>query len=150
MERFVKVLCVMLLPLLMFFSCKSNDEGSSSVKSSLVGAWKTSIDSSPWKSIKINPNGKMRYGYVTKAALEKYTYNSETGTYIYSWDNCSVEYDPSDNAFWTYNETTQTISMYREDGYYSFTYKVTMSDDKNSWVGVDAKGKTYTFIRIEE
>lgn len=40
--------------------------------------------------------------------------------------------------------------MYTESGYYSYSFKVTMNDDKNSWVGIDTKGITYTFKRINE
>ena len=148
------LLCILIVTSIgIFNSCSSDDSESSSIKSSLVGAWKTSMG---WKTIKINPNGSMKYDYLTKEQLKKYNYNKETGMYWYRWtdnDGCGygIEYDPSDNAHWAFDETTQTISMYRDDGYYSYTYKVTMNDDKKSWVGIDiSTNRTYTFTRIDE
>lgn len=139
-----------------FSSCSNDDTKESSVKSSLIGAWTTSIDNSNWKTIKINSGGKMIYDYLTKANLEKYTYNPKSGTYYYTWidkdgNSYGIVYDPRDNANWTFDEDTQTILMYTENGYYSYKYKVIMNEDKNSWVGIDeANNRTYTFTRINE
>ena len=102
------------------------------------------------RSIYIAPNGNLKYNYVTKEDLKKYTYDDKTNTYHYSSDGYGWTYDPNYNAHWAFDETTNSISMYRDDGYYAFTYKVTMNDDHNSWVGVDSKGATYTFTRVEE
>lgn len=145
---------VVLLPLFILCSC-SSDDSVTSVKSSLIGVWKTSMQSSNWGTIAIHPNGKLKYDYLTKSQLEQYTFNSEKGTYYYQWTDKNgiiygVEYDPNDNACWAFDEATQTISMYTESGYYSYSFKVVMNDDKNSWVGTDAKGRTYTFKRIKE
>lgn len=145
---------VILLPLFILCSC-SSDDSATSVKSSLIGVWETSMQSSNWKTIAIHPNGKLKYDYLTKSQLVQYTYNSEKGTYCYQWTDKNgiiygVEYDPNDNAYWAFDENTQTISMYTESGYYSYSFKVTMNDDKNSWLGTDAKGRTYTFKRIKE
>ena len=145
---------VILLPLFILCSC-SSDDSVTSVKSSLIGVWKTSMQSSNWGTIAIHPNGKLKYDYLTKSQLEQYTFNSEKGTYYYQWTGKNgiiygVEYDLNDNAYWAFDEATQTISMYTESGYYSYSFKVVMNDDKNSWVGTDAKGRIYTFKRIKE
>ena len=155
MKRLVYLLWVMILPLLMFCSCSSNDEEeSSSVKTLLIGVWKTSIGNSNWQTIRISPNGGLKYGYQTQEQLKNYSYDKESNTYVYSWEVNGVPhskiYDPADNAHWAFDETTQSISMYRDDGYYAFTYKVTMNENKNSWIGIDSDGRTYTFVRIEE
>jgi hypothetical protein len=139
-----------ILPVLFFNSCSKDEDSNSSVKNSLIGAWKTSMSSSNWRSIYIAPNGNLKYNYVTKEDLKKYTYDDKTNTYHYSSDGYGWTYDPNYNAHWAFDETTNSISMYRDDGYYAFTYKVTMNDDHNSWVGVDSKGATYTFTRVEE
>ena len=41
--------------------------------------------------------------------------------------------------------------MYTEDGYYAYTYKVSMTTDGNSWAGYDSMNntKTYSFIKIK-
>lgn len=155
MKRLVYLLWVMILPLLMFCSCSSNDEEESScVKTLLIGVWKTSMESSNWKTIRISPNGGLKYGYRTQEQLKNYTYDKDSNTYVYSWEENGVPYgiiyDPADNAHWAFDETTQSISMYRDDGYYAYTYKVTMNENKNSWIGIDSDGRTYTFVRIEE
>jgi len=91
---------------------------------------------------------------MTKENLKEYTYDEKTNSYRYT--NTSEYYTYTDiyypgyNAHWAFNETTNSISMYTGDGYYAFTYKVTMNDDHNSWVGVDSAGRTYTFIRVKE
>ena len=138
-------------------SCsKNNEDEVPNVKKSLIGAWKTSMSSSNWKTIFIKADGNLKYGYITKKDLEKYTYNEDDGTYYYYYvpEGESVgygwSYDPSSNAYWAYDEVGQTISMFTKDGYYAFTYKVVMSEDNNSWAGIDAKGNTYSFVKIEE
>ena len=150
MKKNVLFFLLGILPVLFFNSCSKDEESNSSVKSSLIGAWKTSMSSSNWRSIYIAPNGNLKYNYVTKEDLKKYTYDDKTNTYHYSSDGYGWTYDPNYNAHWAFDETTNSISMYRDDGYYAFTYKVTMNDDHNSWVGVDSKGATYTFTRVEE
>jgi hypothetical protein len=151
MKKNVLFFLLGILPVLFFNSCSKDEESNSNVKSSLIGAWKTSMSSSNWRSIYIAPNGNLKYNYVTKEDLKKYTYDDKTNTYhYYSSDGYGWTYDPNYNAHWAFDETTNSISMYRDDGYYAFTYKVTMNDDHNSWVGVDSKGATYTFTRVEE
>ncbi len=146
MKKNVLFFLLGILPVLFFNSCSKDEESNSSVKSSLIGAWKTSMSSSYWRSIYIAPNGNLKYNYVTKEDLKKYTYDDKTNTYHgYGWT-----YDPNYNAHWAFDETTNSISMYTDDGYDAFTYKVTMNDDHNSWVGIDSKGATYTFTRVEE
>ena len=132
-----------ILPVLFFNSCSKDEDSNSSVKNSLIGAWKTSMSSSNWRSIYIAPNGNLKYSYVTKENLK---YDEKTNTYYYYGGT----YNPEYNAHWTFDETVNSISMYTDDGYYAYSYKVTMNDDHNSWVGVDSKGNTYTFTRVEE
>ena len=139
-----------ILPVLFFNSCSKDEDSNSSVKNSLIGAWKTSMSSSSWRSIYIAPNGNLKYSYVTKENLKKYTYDEKTNTYYYSSDGYGWTYNPEYNAHWAFDETVNSISMYTDDGYYAYSYKVTMNDDHNSWVGVDSKGNTYTFTRVEE
>ena len=135
---------------MLFNSCSKDEDTSSSVKKSLVGAWKTSMSSSNWRSIYIAPNGRLKYSYETKENLKEYTYDEKTNTYHYSSGGYGWTYDPEYNAHWAFDESTNSISMYTDDGYYAFSYKVTMNDDHNSWVGIDSDGRTYTFTRIEE
>ena len=53
-------------------------------------------------------------------------------------------------AKWTFNETDQTISMFTDDGYYAYTYKVSMSEDGKSWAGFDqGNNKTYSFTKLD-
>ena len=139
-----------ILPVLFFNSCSKDEDSNSSIKSSLIGAWKTSMSSSNWRSIYIAPNGNLKYNYVTKENLKKYTYDEKTNTYSYGSDGHFLIYHPEYNAHWAFDETTSSISMYRDDGYYTYSFKVIMNDDHNSWVGVDTKGNTCTFIRVEE
>ena len=139
-----------ILPVLLFNSCSKDEDSNSSVKNSLIGAWKTSMSSSNWRSIYIAPNGNLKYNYVTKENLKKYTYDEKTNTYYYLSDGYGWTYNPEYNAHWAFDETTSSISMYTDDGYYAYSFKVTMNDDHNSWVGVDSKGNTCTFTRVEE
>ena len=113
-----------MLSLALFDSCSKDDDSSSSVKNSLIGAWKTSMSSSNWRSIYIAPNGNLKYSYVTKENLKKYTYDEKTNTYYYSSDGYGWTYDPDYNAHWAFDETTNSISMYTDDGYYTYSYKV--------------------------
>ena len=123
----------LVLAVLMFSGCSSSDDDSPSdtVKNSLIGIWETSMGSYNWKYINIQPNGKMRY-----------------------WWNYKNVVTPSENvdneACWTYDKYTQSISMYTKDGYYSYTYKVVMNEDKQSWVGKGSNGITYTFVKAKE
>lgn len=138
------------MPVVLFNSCSKDEDTSSHVKKSLVGAWKTSMSSSNWHSIYIAPNGNLKYSYVTKEKLKEYTYDEKTNTYYYSSGGYGWTYSPEYNAHWAFDESTNSISMYTDDGYYAYSYKVTMNDDHNSWVGIDSNGRTYTFTRIEE
>ena len=151
----ISIILIALFPILFFCSCSKDDNvvdpnSPQGIKIALIGAWRTSMASSNWKIISIRPNGELKYDYVTKENLKEYTFNENTNTYYYSKDGYAWEYDPKSNAHWTYDESIQSISMYRDDGYYTFTYKVIMADDQKSWVGVDSKGNNYTFVKIEE
>ena len=123
----------LVLTVLMFNGCSGSsddDSHSDNVKNSLIGIWETSMGSN-WEYINIQPNGKMRY-----------------------WWNYEMVATPSEDvgneAYWAYDESTQSISMYTKNGYYSYTYKVVMNDDKQSWVGIGSNGRTYTFVKAKE
>lgn len=167
MKKLKNLLWVILLPILVFSSCNSsNDKESTSIKSSLIGVWKTSMYkpmgniSYAWSTIRISPNGRLKCYYKTKSELEKYTYDSTQNMYyLYDYPEAGTtpsttyivsQYDPTDDAYWAFDEVNQTVSMYREGNSDAYTFKVIMSDDKNSWAGVDSEGKTYSFVRIEE
>ena len=94
------------------------------------------------------PNGKMRYNYVSQKTLEErgYTYNEEDKRY---WKD-SYSYNPEPNANWAFDENNMTLSMYTDDGYYTYTLTITMSDDHNSFSGVTSKGTTYTFVKADK
>ena len=120
-----------------FVSCGGDDNEKKSVKQKLVGVWKTSMSSSNWRCIELESDGTLHYDLSV----------SENGEIIYS----SLEETSPYSAKWTYNETEQIISMYRDDGYYNYTYKVNMSDDGNSWVGYKPNGSGntgVTFTRV--
>lgn len=164
-KYFLLSLCLSALTL---SSCVSDDDNNttggntstttttSSIKYSLVGTWKTSIpnsyaNKSAWETIHISVNGELKYGYIQKAELANYEYNEKNNTY-YMRDDYTIwgYYTPSANAYWAYDEATNTISMYDNEGSAAFSYKVNMNDDKNSWAGIDAQGKTVSFIRIDD
>jgi hypothetical protein len=91
----------------------------------------------------------MKYGYMSNKELEDqgYVYEEEEGVYHLISGIYHIVYNPQSNAYWAFDETSQSISMYTEDGYYAFTYKVVMNNDLKSWVGIDSNGKTYTFVK---
>lgn len=129
-------------------SCGSDDDDVS-VKVQLIGLWKTSMGSSNWKYIKLDSDGVMYYGSNAENIDREVSVemspvvNGNTPE-----TKVTVGEKKSPYAHWSYNEKEQTISMYRDDGYYAFTYKVTMAVDGNSWAGYDsASGKTYAFTR---
>lgn len=129
------MLAVLMLPMLS--GCGDDGDGSSNsgdIKAQLVGIWKTSMSSSNWKYIKLEPNGTLIYAQSINNLQEKIGYAS-----MYN------------NAFWSYNASDNTISMYTDDGYYAFTYKVNMAADGKSWAGYTTSNnsKTYTFIKVE-
>lgn len=130
-----KVMMIMLLlPFTWLVMACSNDDDSKSVRQQLVGVWKTSMSSSNWKQIELVSDGTLHYGLKINSNGE-YSYNSL-----------------DESSHWSYNESEQTISMYSDDGYYAYTYKVNMADDGNSWAGYEIKSdktKTYTFTRVE-
>lgn len=138
----------------------NEDDGSTSgatpelsVKTALIGAWNTSMESSNWQSINIEPNGTMKYGYMSAEELEEkgYVFDEEEGVYEKVDGMYRVTYNPLSNAYWAFDEVSHTISMYTENGYYAFTYKVIMNDDYNSWAGVNLiSGKTYSFVKKHE
>ena len=148
----------LIMTVLTFSGCSSDDVDPKSpegIKKALVGVWKTSMGSSNWKTIYIMPNGNLKYGYVTKEKLEKYTYNKESGHYYYRWEDSNgywmgIDYDPAPNAHWTFDENANSIYMHTDDGYYKFNYKVVMHDDQQSWVGTSSSGVMYTFTKIKE
>lgn len=115
-------------------SCGSDDEPKNNVKQKLVGVWKTSMSSSNWKGIELVSDGTLHYNLSIDSS----------GNYSYS------ELDKNQSSHWIYNENDQTIFMYSDDGYYSYTYKVSMTEDGKSWTGYDQNTKkTYTFTKAE-
>ena len=119
-----------------FVSCGGDDE-TKSVKQKLVGVWKTSMSNSNWRCIELESNGTLHYGMSV----------SESGEISYS----SLEGTSNHSAKWIYNEADQTISMFADDGYYNYNYKVNMSDDGNSWSGNKVSGggdKNVAFTRV--
>ena len=128
------MMIMLLLPFTWLVMACSNDDDSKSVRQQLVGVWKTSMSSSNWKQIELVSDGTLHYGLKINSNGE-YSYNSL-----------------DESSHWSYNESEQTISMYSDDGYYAYTYKVNMADDGNSWAGYEIKSdktKTYTFTRVE-
>ena len=88
----------------------------------------------------------MKYHYISQKELdEKYTYNEKDKLYRRGYDS----YDPAPNAYWTYEEKTKVLSMYTEDGYYAFSFVITMNEDYKSFIAVNTQGKEYTFIKVE-
>lgn len=150
MKKFITTLFVGFLGLVLLNSCSEDNEEPMSVKTAHIGAWNTSMESSNWKSINIESNGTMKYGYLSAEELEEkgYVYDAEEGIYKQIDGMYLVTYNPKSNAYWAFDEASQTISMYTEDGYYAFTYKVVMNEGFNSWAGVDlVNGRTYSFVR---
>lgn len=148
-----------ILPAFIFISCSEDEvfdpSSPKAVKKALIGAWTTSIKSSNWKTIEIRPNGGLKYNYYTKdKLLPSYygcKYDEKNNTYSFYDENYnSWTYDPESNAHWVFDESTQSISMYTDDGYYTYTFKVVMADDTKSWVGITQSGETAPFIKIEE
>ena len=150
MKKFITTLFVGFLGLVLLNSCSEDNEEPMSVKTALIGAWNTSMESFNWKSINIESNGTMKYGYLSAEELEEkgYVYDTAEGIYKQIDGMYLVTYNPKSNAYWAFDEASQTISMYTEDGYYAFTYKVVMNDGFNSWAGVDlVNGRTYSFVK---
>lgn len=123
----------------LLFACSSSDDDNS-VKNQLVGVWKTTITSSNWKVIQLEANGKLHFGMKL----------DEDGVPHYS----ELESSTYHEALWIYSEQDQIISLYSTDGYYSYTYKVSMSSDGKGWTGTPVSGsgstKAVTFTRIEK
>ncbi len=95
------------------------------------------------------PNGKKKYAYISQKDLdERYAFNEEDNLYYYYGSNI-VAYNPEPNANWAFDDKTRTLSMFTDDGYYAYTFTITMSEDRNSFTGIDTKGQTYTFVRAE-
>ena len=73
--------------------------------------------------------------------------------YAYTLDNGEIGVNSIEDVYkavleedgWQIDDT-----LYDDDGYYAYSFKVTMNDDHNSWVGVDSKGNTCTFTKVEE
>ncbi len=118
-------------------SCSKDDDNS--VKNQLVGVWKTTISSSNWKIIQLDANGTLHYGmYVDENDILRYS-----------------KFNDNNNALWIYSEQDQVVSLYTSDGYYSNTYKISMSSDGKGWTGtppVSSSGspKPVTFTRINK
>lgn len=126
----LKFLCFAIFATCSIFltSCGSDDEPS--VREQLVGVWKTDMSSSNWKTIELKADGTLEYDLWIK-------------------DDGTIEYSTiHKKSYWIYNESDQSITMYREDRYYNYIYVVSMAKDGNSWNGHDSySGKTYSFIR---
>ena len=151
MKKIIATILVGVLVVMFLDSCSKDNEEPMSVRFALIGSWNTSMESSNWKSINIEPNGTMKYGYMSDKELKNkgYVYNEEEGVYNLIDGMYHVIYNPKSNAYWVFDENSQSISMYTESGYYTFTYKVVMNKDLNSWIGIDSNGKTYTFVKKE-
>ena len=70
---------------------------------------------------------------------------------IHMKDDGTIEYDqnPAENMHWIYNESDQTITIYKDNSYYNEIFKVSMANDGNSWNGTDpSTGDIYSFKRI--
>lgn len=131
----------------LFNSCgDNNNEEDTSVKSALIGVWNTSLESSNWKTICILPHGRMKYHYVSQKELdEKYIYNEKDKLYWRGYDS----YNPAPNAYWTYDAKTKVLSMYTDDGYYAYSFNITMNEDFKSFIAINTQGKKYSFIKVE-
>ena len=134
-SNYLSVLLVLgLFPFL--FACSSSDDDNS-VKNQLVGVWRTTMDISNWKVIQLEANGKIHYGM----------WQDKDGVPHYD----DLEGKP--DALWIYSEQDQIISLYTTNGYYSFTYKVSMSSDGRGWTGTPVSGKNtmaITFTKINK
>lgn len=126
--RFLSLMLISVLISACFVSCSSDDD--QSVRSQLVGLWETSMSSSNWRRIEIKADGTLLYCVGLKDG--------------------KPNYDDVGSARWSFNEKDQTISMYTDDGYYAFTYKVSMATNGKSWAGYsESSGKTFSFTKIE-
>lgn len=156
MKKYLLLSLTIILSILTLSSCGNDNEeekSSNSIKKTLVGVWKTSMESSNWRYVYIRPNGVLYYDNNSPEFYEKYDFkwDNTKGEFIYVGnepDKFLPTATPDGKANWAYDESTQSISMYRDDGYYAYTYKVVMSDDSNSWAGVDKNGKTFSFVRL--
>ena len=74
MKKFITTLFVGFLGLVLLNSCSEDNEEPMSVKTAHIGAWNTSMESSNWKSINIESNGTMKYGYLSAEELEEKGY----------------------------------------------------------------------------
>ena len=124
------MLAVMTLPLIL--AC-GGDNDDTSVRDQLIGIWSTTMTSGNWNLIELKADGSIEYNLHKKA----------DGTIESSGLNHAKD------THWIYNESDQTITMYRDDNYYHYIYKVSMANDGNSWNGTDpSTGKIYSFMRI--
>ena len=120
-------------------ACGGNDNdnngssNSGNIKAQLVGVWKTSM--SNWKYIKLEANGTLIFSGSIKDFKEKIS-NTSTNT---------------SKAFWSYNGSENTISMYTDGASYAYTFKVNMAADGKSWAGYESgnSSKTYSFIKVD-
>ena len=114
----------------------NGSSNSGNIKAQLIGVWKTSMTNYDWKYIKLESNGTLLFSGSVKELKELISNTSANST----------------KAFWSYNGSDNTISMYTEGGYYAYTYKVNMAADGKSWAGYDSSNssKTYTFIKIND
>ena len=132
MKKYIILLFAVMAQTFMI-SCNNDDEPEASIKQKLVGIWKTSMSSSNWRVIELKSDGSIHYALWLNDNGEIWCYGSKRV-----------------DAHWSYNENDQTISMYSDDGYYTYTYKVNMSDDGKSWAGYTiSKGSTVSFTRLE-
>lgn len=156
MKKYLLLSLTIILSILTLSSCSSDngeEKSSNNIKKTLIGVWKTSMESSNWRYVYIRPNGDIYYDNDSPEYSEKYGYKWDNNKGVFTYVGKETDtYPPTIaldiNAHWAYDESTQSISMYRDDGYYAYTYKVVMSDDGNSWAGVDKNGKTFSFVRL--
>jgi hypothetical protein len=130
---------ILVLLATMIIACSGDDNNNSSssnggnIKAQLIGIWKTSMSDNNLRYIKLEANGKLLFS-VSATGLKEIINNTSSN---------------SNKAFWSYNESENTISMYT-GGSYSYTCKVNMAADGKSWTGYDISNssKTYTFIKV--
>ena len=126
------ILILMALTMQLISSCGGDDE-TASTRDKLIGIWKTTMSSRYWKCIELKADGSIIMTYV-KDNGEVWAKKNQGGKY-----------------YWNYSEKDQTIFMYSDDNYFSYTYKVFMADDGNVWTGhtLDSSSESYSFTRLK-
>ena len=131
--NFMAMFCVAIL-CLGIASCSKDDSKETSVKEQLIGIWQNKLDnvpSSEFDYIELKSDGTflcdLHPHYTEKNTLENYH---------------------NHNGIWIYDEKEHTLAMTRSDGYWTYTFKIVMSDDGNTWSGYYTRksGETVTIF----